>query len=212
MEATLQKIKENKLVAILRDVEPVKILRTCKALHDGGIECIEVTFNQLSENGILETVNAIKQICENTNICVGAGTVMTVEQVVLAVKAGAKYIISPNFDEDVVKKTVELGAVSIPGVLTPSEIVSSYKIGASFVKLFPGGLLGPQYIKAVRAPISHIPIMVVGGVGLENIREFLHCGVAGFGIGSSLVNKKLIIDNRFDELKKLAEQFINAIK
>ncbi|MGV8979737.1 bifunctional 4-hydroxy-2-oxoglutarate aldolase/2-dehydro-3-deoxy-phosphogluconate aldolase [Clostridium sp.] len=210
MDKTINKIKENKIIAIVRGIDQDKILKTAEALYSGGISLVEVTFNQSSPNGNKETLDAIKSISVNLGdkICVGAGTVMTVEQVELAVKAGAKYIISPNFDKEVVAKTLELGAVSMPGVITPSEIADAYKAGANFIKIFPAGNFGADYIKSIKAPINHIPMLAVGGIDLNNLKEYMDTGIVGVGLGSSLVNKKLINEGSFDELTELAKKFV----
>ena len=202
-------INQNKVIAIVRGVEKDKIKDTAKALYDGGIRLIEVTFNQSSKTCIEDTVESIKAISKSVggNICVGAGTVMTIEQTKAAIDAGAKYIISPNTDEAVIKETKRLGAVSIPGAFTPTEVVEAYKMGGDYVKLFPAGLLGTAYIKALIAPISHIPLMAVGGIDHHNLKEFLSTGIAGVGVGSSLVDKNLIKQEKWNELTLLAEKF-----
>ncbi|MCG8484694.1 MAG: bifunctional 4-hydroxy-2-oxoglutarate aldolase/2-dehydro-3-deoxy-phosphogluconate aldolase [Clostridia bacterium] len=213
MNRTIETIRENKIIAIIRGVSSDKIIPSCKALYAGGVKCIEITFNQSSQRGNEETYNAIKSIKETMadEICLGAGTVMTIEQVELAYKAGATYIISPNYDKVVVGKTLELGLVSIPGVLTPSEVVDANMQGASFAKLFPAGVFGLEYIKAIKAPISHIPMLAVGGIDVDNIKQFMDCGLAGVGVGSSLVNKKLINEDKFEELTQLAKAFVDQL-
>lgn len=205
----MERVEKEKIVAIVRGISNDRILDTCKALVAGGVSMIEVTFNQSSPTGNEDTYNAIKEISEKLpEVCVGAGTVMTVEQTELAVKAGAKYIISPNFDKEVVAKTVELGVVPMPGVLTPTEIVDAWKAGAVAAKLFPAGTIGLSYIKAIKAPVSHIPMIAVGGVNVDNVGEFIAAGCVGVGVGSSLVNKTLINEGRYEELTALAAQFV----
>lgn len=209
----IRQIKEGKIIAIVRGIALDKIEDTCRALHDGGISNIEVTFDQSSPTGNDDTFKAIKCISDNLpEINVGAGTVMTEEQVELAVAAGAGYIISPNFDRKVMEKTKALGAVSIPGVLTPSEVTDAYNAGADFAKLFPAGVFGLGYIKAMKAPINHIPMLGVGGVDSDNIRSFMEIGLEGVGVGSSLVNRQLINEGRFQELKELAVLFVKNMK
>ncbi len=213
MKDISQIIKDNKIIAIVRGIDLDKILDTCKALYEGGIVLMEVTFNQSSPTGNEDTAKAIKLISDHLpDVCVGAGTVMTVEQAELAIEAGAKYIISPNFDIEVVNRTIELEALAIPGVLTPTEITEAYKAGASFAKVFPSGTLGLNYLKAIMAPISHIPMMAVGGVDVDNVAEFMSIGLAGVGVGSSLVNRTLINEGRFEELTELASEFVSRIK
>lgn len=210
----LDRLQEEKIVAIVRGIANERIIDTCKALSDGGIHMIEVTFNQSSPTGNEDTYEAIKMIADQMGdkVCVGAGTVMTIEQTELAIKAGANYIISPNFDRNVVAKTLELGAVSMPGVLTPSEIVDAYKAGASVAKLFPAGDLGLGYIKSIKAPISHIPMVAVGGINVDNAKDFIKAGCDGLGIGSSLVNKALINEGKYKELTELAKRFVEQVK
>lgn len=210
----LERVQKEKIVAIVRGVGSDKILETAEALADGGVTMIEVTFNQSSPTGNEDTYQAIKMISDNLSekVCVGAGTVMTVEQVELAVKAGAKYIISPNFDRAVVAKTIELGAAAMPGVLTPTEIVDAYNAGATVAKIFPLANMGISYLKAIKAPISHIPVVAVGGVNLDNVAEFIEAGAIGVGIGSSLVNKQLINDGKFEELTELAKAFVAKVQ
>jgi 2-dehydro-3-deoxyphosphogluconate aldolase/(4S)-4-hydroxy-2-oxoglutarate aldolase len=170
---------------------------------------IEVTFNQSSLTKIKDTKDSIKNIYDvmGDKMCVGAGTVMTKEQVREAIDAGAKYIISPNTDREVIEETKKRGAISIPGAFTPSEIINAYETGADYVKLFPAGLLGIPYIKALRAPISHIPLMAVGGIDADNLKGFLDTGISGMGVGSSLVDCKLINEEKWEDLTELARKF-----
>ena len=206
---TKEIINANKVIAIMRGVAKEKAADAARALYEGGIKLVEVTFNQSSPTCIEDTTDSIKSIIDamGDKMCVGAGTVMTVEQVQAAVNAGAKYIISPNTDREVIEETKKLGAISMPGAFTPSEAVSAYKMGADYVKLFPAGLLGIPYIKAIKAPISHIPLMAVGGIDADNLGDFLATGINGVGVGSSLVNLKLINAGKWDELTELAKKF-----
>jgi 2-dehydro-3-deoxyphosphogluconate aldolase/(4S)-4-hydroxy-2-oxoglutarate aldolase len=206
----LERIKKEKIIAIIRGISNERIIDTCEALVAGGVTMIEVTFNQSSPTGNDDTFHAIKMISDNLgeSACVGAGTVMTIEQVELAVKAGAKYIISPNYDKEIMAKTIEMGVASMPGVMTPSEIVNAYKDGAVAAKLFPSGNLGLEYIKAIKAPISHIPIVAVGGVDVDNVNEFMKIGCIGVGVASTLVNKGLINEGKYDALTELAKRFV----
>lgn len=213
MNPIIERIKEEQIIAIVRGISEDKIIETCKALFEGGVGMIEVTFDQSSPTGIEDTCKAIRLISDRLpEICVGAGTVMTEEQVEKAVESGAKYIISPNIDQAVIKKTLACDAVSIPGALTPTEVADAYALGAHFVKLFPAGNLGLGYIKALMAPINHIPLLAVGGVGPDNLADFLDIGLTGVGVGSSLVNKKLIETGKFDELRSLARTFSDKRK
>jgi len=207
-------ILNEKLVAIVRGFAPATVVEMAKAYVAGGIRCIEVTFDQSSAEKRLETVATIKAIKAELGdqVCVGAGTVMTVEQVQMAAEAGAEYMISPNVDEDVIKETKRLGKISIPGAMTPSEIASAYKMGADIIKLFPANEVGLSYIKAIKAPLKHIPLMATGGVRPVNAAEYLAAGSAALGVGGDLVNKTWIAAGEFDKIEQAAKAFVDSIK
>ncbi len=212
MNAVIEKILEHKIIAIVRGVEEKHIVDLANALCEGGVKLIEVTFNQNDKDCITKTPALIKRIIDELGdkVCVGAGTVVTVEQCEAAIKAGAKYLISPNTDEKIIRRTKELGGISIPGALTPSEAVNAYSYGADFVKLFPAGDFGTGYIKSVCAPLNHIPFLAVGGVTEDNVSDFIKAGVKGVGVGSNLVNTKLINCGEFDKITEIAKKFCNA--
>lgn len=206
-------INKNKVVAIVRGIPSGSIADLAKAMVKGGLRCIEVTFDQSSEEGKAETLRSIEILSRNfrDEVLAGAGTVLTPEQVEQAVAAGAEYIISPNVNVEVIKKTKELGKISIPGALTPSEIVTAYEAGADIVKLFPAAVFGPAYFKAVKAPLKHIPMMAVGGVSPENIADFIAVGAVGAGVGGNLVSPKLVAEGSFEEITKIARSYAEAL-
>ena len=202
-------LNEKKIIAILRKVPFDKLQQVMQAMYDGGIRFAEITFDQASDTCIEDTTKAIAWTAENfPDMYVGAGTVMTVEQCEAAFRAGVRYIISPDVNPDVITKTVELGMLSIPGAFTPSEIAEAYRLGAAYVKVCPAGNLGPGYVKAIRGPISHIPLFAVGGVELDNMEAFAKAGICGFGIGGNIIKKDLIEQNRFEELTELARKYV----
>lgn len=210
---TVKFIMEHRIIAIVRGVFDEDCIRLAEALHRGGINLIEVTFDQAHPETFEKTAAAIRIIGERFGgkVVPGAGTVVTVEQAEAAAGAGAQYIISPNTDLGVIKRTKERGLVSMPGALTPSEILTAYNAGADFVKVFPAANFGPAYLKAIRAPISHVRLMAVGGINEKNISEYFEAGAVGAGVGGNLVNKKLIAEGRFSEITALAEQFVKNI-
>lgn len=209
----LEQIKKEKIVAILRGVSIDRIAKTAGALADGGIRCMEIAIDQADAGTIRETMDSIRLLQETfgERILLGAGTVLTAEQAEEAVRAGAGYIISPNFREEVVRRTKEIGGVSIPGAFTPSEAVDAYRAGADIVKMFPAGLLGPEYIRAVRGPLGYIPMMAVGGVNDRNIPQFLKAGVCSIGVGGSLVSLEAVNSGDFEKLTKTAEEYVGSI-
>lgn len=213
-QAVLDKILAGKIVAIVRGIPSTQIVGLASALEKGGVNCIEVTFDQSSEEKAKDTLASIRAIKEalGDKVCVGAGTVMTPEQVRLAVEAGAEYMISPNVDEEVIRETKRLDKVSIPGAMTPTEAAFAYKCGADIVKMFPAGILGAGYIKAVKAPLKHIPLTAVGNVNVDNCAEFIKAGAVGVGVGGSLVSAKLVAEGKFDEITATAKAYVEALK
>jgi 2-dehydro-3-deoxyphosphogluconate aldolase/(4S)-4-hydroxy-2-oxoglutarate aldolase len=213
MKHVIDAIRQYKLISIVRGLEKDELLKAAEALFEGGVRLLEVTFDQsgkIPDSVTAENIRLLRKTFEG-RLFIGAGTVMNESQVLAAKEAGAEYIISPDVNEAVIKKTKELGLVSIPGALTPTEIVTAHTYGADFVKLFPAGDLGLSYIKSVRAPLSHIPMLAVGGVTVNNIRDFLDAGLLGVGIGSAIVNKSLIKNGDFEGLTELAREFTRQI-
>ncbi|HEY8499197.1 MAG TPA: bifunctional 4-hydroxy-2-oxoglutarate aldolase/2-dehydro-3-deoxy-phosphogluconate aldolase [Clostridia bacterium] len=209
----IEQIEKSKIIAIVRGIEKNKILNVAEALYEGGIRLMEITFNQKNPEKFPDTTEAIKTIAEEFEgrMLVGAGTVTTPELVEMAADAGAKYIISPDTNLDVIRRTLKYGLVSIPGAMTPTEIMAAHNAGADFVKLFPSGNLGVDYIKAIRAPISHIRLLAVGGINENNIRQFLDAGMCGAGIGSNLVNGRWIENAEYDKITNAAKMLVSAI-
>lgn len=212
-QSVLNQILEEKIIAIVRGIPSTKIAGLAQALQKGGIRCMEVTFDQSSPERAADTLAAIRTIRETfgETVCVGAGTVMTAEQVRLAAQAGAEYMISPNVNEAVIRETKRLGKVSIPGAMTPTEVEYAYSLGADIVKIFPAGVLGAGYIKAVKAPLKHIPVAAVGGVTAENCAEFIKAGAVGVGVGGNLVSARLVDEGKFQEITAIAGAYVAAL-
>ena len=213
-EEIIQNVYDNKIIAIVRGMEPEHCVNLARALYEGGINMVEITFNQKSTDHFEATTKAIRAISEELSeqVMVGAGTVLTKEQVDLAKEAGALYIITPSTNPEVIRYAKEQGMVTIPGAMTPSEIAAAYEAGADFVKIFPVGNLGAAYIKAVKAPMSHIPVLAVGGVNEKNVAEFIKAGAIGAGVGGNLVNAQWIQNGEFDKITALAREFVTNAK
>jgi 2-dehydro-3-deoxyphosphogluconate aldolase/(4S)-4-hydroxy-2-oxoglutarate aldolase len=205
----LQEIEQHKIIAICRGIEPDEILQAVEAVAQGGIFLFEVTFNQKDPDGIQKASEEIRLLVKEgpAGIHVGAGTVMTLEQLSAALQAGAEFFLAPNVNETVIRSACEYGILSIPGAATASEVVNAYQAGADIVKIFPAGLLGPAYIRALRGPLSNIPLMAVGNIDPHNFRDFLNAGCMSIGVGSNIMNLNLIHEKRFHELTTLAQAY-----
>ncbi len=204
------KVLDEKIIAIIRGVEKEHIIRTVCAIYDGGIRAVEIALNHDDTKSTDESIKMIQMVHQEfgEKIHLGAGTVLTEEEAELVSDAGAEYIISPNVDEKVIKKTKSLGKISIPGALTPTEVAKAYHLGADLIKVFPAGNLGTDYVKALKGPFGFIPLAAVGGVNLENAKEFLSAGYKMIGVGGNLVNRKFIMAGEYDKIAELARAYI----
>lgn len=213
-EHIIRKIEEEKIIAIVRGVGPEQCMKVANALYAGGIRLMEITYDQKNPSSFQATADAIEAIGKayEGKMLVGAGTVTSTELVEMTARAGGKYIISPDVNVDVIRRTCELNMVSMPGAMTPTEVVVAHNAGADFVKLFPAGNLGIAYVKAIRAPISHVKLMAVGGINEKNIPEFLRAGICGVGVGGNLANKAWIEADEFEKIMETAKTMIAAIR
>ncbi|WRS27954.1 bifunctional 4-hydroxy-2-oxoglutarate aldolase/2-dehydro-3-deoxy-phosphogluconate aldolase [Oscillospiraceae bacterium MB08-C2-2] len=202
-------VSEHKVIAILRGVDKDRVVETAQALYDGGIRLLEITFAQHSPTCIEDTRFAIGAVREQfgDKMAVGAGTVLTKEQAAAAHEGGAQFILSAVTDPSVIACANELGMATVPGAMTPSEIQLGYSSGGDLIKVFPAGDMGLSYIKSVRAPLSHIPMLAVGGVDHNNLSDFLAVGVVGVGIGSNLADPRLIVQGDFAEITRRARLY-----
>ena len=215
MKEEIEKIVlDTKVVAIVRGFAPDICLKLADSYRQGGIRLVEVTFNQKAPDTWKNTAAAIKAIRGEFDgeVRAGAGTVLTVDQLSMCVDAGGEYIVTPNVNPTLIRSAVERGLAAMPGAVTPSEAVDAWEAGASFVKLFPAGSLGPDYVKAVRAPLSHIPFLAVGGVSAANAAEFMRAGCVGVGVGGNLTNKEWIAEGAWDRIAEAARELVESVQ
>lgn len=201
---TLQKIYENKLVAVIRGATVDNIVPIGKALSAGGVKILEITAETPQFISVIE--RAAEELGEE-EATVGAGTVLDPETARTAIMAGAKFIFSPTVNAETIKMTKRYGCVSIPGAMTPTEILTAYELGGDIIKVFPANIMGPRYLKDVHGPLPQIPLMPTGGVYLENMEEYFRNGAVAVGLGSSLVKQA--------DLKSLTEraaQFVEKLQ
>lgn len=212
-QVVYDRLLKHKIVAIVRGFDPETVVKLAYAYVDGGIRCIEVTFDQASHESRLQTVRAIEALKEEFGdaICVGAGTVMTAEQARMAAAAGAEYMIAPNVDAEVIAEAKALGKLAVPGAMTPTEIALGYKLGGDIIKLFPANEVGLGYIKAIKAPLNHIPILAAGGVRPENAADYLKAGCCALGIGGDLVNRQWIAAGEYHKITQVARAYVAAV-
>ena len=200
---TLQTIYENKLVAVIRGATEENIVSIGKALSAGGVKILEITAETPRFVSVME--RAASELGEEA--MVGAGTVLDPETARAAIMAGAKFIFSPTVNEETIKMTKRYGCVSIPGAMTPTEILTAYELGGDIIKVFPANIMGPRYLKDVHGPLPHIPLMPTGGVNLDNLTEYFQNGAVAAGLGSALVKQADL-----KSLEKKAAEFTEKLK
>lgn len=212
-DEVLERIKKERLIAILRGVPMERLDGVVGALVRGGVRILEFTFDHQEPDCMEANAAKIRRAVQQfgDRVLVGCGTALTVQEVETACDAGACLVISPNVDMAVIRRTRQLDMVSMPGALTPTEITAAWQMGADIVKLFPAGELGVGYIKAVRGPLAHIPMSAVGGVKPENVGEFLNAGVCGFGVGGQLVLGRAVKSGDDAAIEARARAFTQAI-
>ena len=209
-EEVIRAVRDSRIIAIIRGFTPDECLKLAEAYREGGIRLVEVTFNQRDPSDWANTAKAIRMIGERFpgEVFAGAGTVLTAEQMKIAAGAGAGYIITPSLDVEIVRGAVEAGLVAMPGAFTPTEIAQAHAAGASFVKVFPAVALGPSYIKAIRAPLAHIPRLAVGGITPENIGGFIQAGCVGAGVGGVLADRSRVAAGDWAGVTEVARRLV----
>ena len=213
-EEVVKRIEQEKIIVIVRGVESEKLVPLAEAIYEGGIRLLEITYSADGRISDEETADNINRLSEHfgDRLYIGAGTVLTEKQVELAGKAGGKFILSPDTCPEVIKKTGELGMVSVPGALTPSEIQLAHKSGADFVKVFPINHVGVDYVKTVLAPLSHIKLIAVGSIQIEDMKAYLAAGACGFAIGAGILDKTLLAAEDYHGITELTRQFVKTIR
>lgn len=197
---------ESRLVAIVRGISREAAVTAGQGMTEGGIRLMEVTLNTAGAHHII----ADWRERHEGQAYVGAGTVLNVQMAREAVAAGAQFLVSPNVDLSVIEYAVEQGVEIWPGAMTPTEIVAAYEAGAKVVKLFPMASLGIPYLREIKAPLNHIPLLATGGANLDNIAEYYAAGAAAVGLGSALLPKEALASGNHEQIAACTRAFVNA--
>lgn len=209
MQHTVDMIERHKIIVIVRGVDGKDLIPLAEAMYAGGIRLMECTFDASGKTPDAVVAGNIEILQQHfgDRMRIGAGTVLSPQQAELVKAAGGSFVISPDTNPEVIKRTKGLGLVSIPGAITPSEITAAHRAGADFVKLFPADLYGAKYIKALQAPLSHIKLLAVGNVTPEAAVDYMAAGAHGVCVGSAIVDKKRIASGDLAGITALAKQF-----
>ena len=203
----LDLIYETGVIAIMRAQSSAQLITAADAIKLGGVRVIEVT---MTTPGALEVI-AQATMRYADEVLFGAGSVLDPETARAAILAGAGFIVAPTLKVEVVELCNRYSIPVMPGIYTPTEALTAWEAGAEMVKLFPASFGGPALIKAIRAPLPQLDIVPVGGVNLTTAAEFIRAGAAALGVGSSLVNQKLLDMGDMEELTRRARCFIEEV-
>jgi 2-dehydro-3-deoxyphosphogluconate aldolase/(4S)-4-hydroxy-2-oxoglutarate aldolase len=209
MKEALAKILEEGVVPVIRVSSAVEALEVARAIHEGGISVIEVT---MTVPGAMEVIKEVSRKF-GEEVLLGAGTVLDPETARAALLNGARFLVTPTLNPEVIKMSNRYGAVIIPGALTPTEILTAWEAGADLVKVFPIAQVGgPSYIRAIRGPLPQIPLVPTGGVNLQNAGEFIQAGAAAIAAGGELVDRKAVAEKKYSVVVENAQKFLTEVK
>jgi len=205
----LKLLLDERIIPVVRAKSAEEAMRIVEAVKEGGINTVEIT---MTVPGAIEVMEKVAKKFGD-DILLGAGTVLDGETARMSILAGAKFIVGPCLNTELIKTCRRYSKVVIPGAMTPTEILKAWEMGADIVKVFPAGNLGgPSYIKAVKAPLPQVLLNPTGGVNLGNAGDFIKSGASVISVGSALVDKKAIAEEKFEVITEKAKKFIEEVK
>jgi 2-dehydro-3-deoxyphosphogluconate aldolase/(4S)-4-hydroxy-2-oxoglutarate aldolase len=206
-ELILNEVLKRKSVAVIRLKDSTKLKKVIEAISLGGVTVAEITTT------VPNAIELIKKITNEVSdeIIIGVGSVLDIQTAKDAIKAGAKYVVSPILKKEIIEVVHEYDAVSMPGCFTPTEIYSAYEFGADVIKVFPADTLGMQFFKGVLAPMPFLKLMPTGGVTLTNAGEWIKAGAVAVGVGTALLNKEAIENENYSVLTDNAKLISKSI-
>ena len=205
---TSRRITEIGIIPVVRADSAEHAVQAARALRDGGIPVVEITMT------VPGAIEAIAELCKSeTETLVGAGTVLDGPTAARCIEAGARFIVSPGLNLQVIEAARSGGVLVMAGALTPTEIMAAWEAGSDFVKIFPCDAVGgAKYIKSLKGPFPQIPMVPTGGVNLANVAELIRAGAEAVGVGSELVSKAALASGNLDQIRTAAAKYIAAIR
>lgn len=206
-QSWLSQIKQHKVIAVVRAAEVSLTRQLALAVASGGMQLIEITWNSAGATELIAKLRV-----ELPNCTIGTGTLLNLQQMREAIAAGAQFLFTPHVDPVMIKAALDIGVPIIPGALSPTEMVTAWSSGATCVKVFPVEAVGGvNYIKSLRGPLGHIPLIPTGGVTLENAKEFLEAGAAAVGLSSQLFPKEFVDAGNWEAIAQKAQNLLQKI-
>lgn len=204
----LKEVQKSGVIAILRKVPAPAVIPVIDALIEGGIRVLELT---VESRGAL--ANLEKAVNERSDqVLIGAGTVLDAATAKAAIAAGAEFIVTPTLNVEVIETAHRYGKAVFPGAFTPTEILTAYEAGAEAVKVFPAQMLGPDYLKQLKGPLGHIPLVPTGGVDANNAGAYIRAGAFAVGVGGSLIDKDAVERGQFQVITRKAQALVEAVE
>lgn len=207
-EQDLQRVIDCGIVAVVRFSDPGPLVEVVKALAEGGVTVAEVTLTVPDALGVIR--EAKRQLGDR--VLLGAGTVLDPETARAALLAGAEFLVAPSLNLDVIRVCRRYDKLVMPGAFTPTEVVTAWEAGADIVKVFPADVVGPAFFKALRGPLPQVKLMPTGGVDLDTAPAFLKAGAVCLGVGSQMVDPKLVAAGDFAGITQLARRYVEVVK
>ncbi len=207
-DADLARVLQSAIVAVVRAPSGELLADVAGALLAGGIDVMEITFTVPKAERVLE------QVADRLGdkVFLGAGTVLDSETARVALLSGARFIVAPTVNLDVIRLCQRYDKLVMPGAFSPTEVLTAWEAGADIVKIFPSEITGPAYLKALHGPLPQVRLMPTGGVNLQTAAEFLKCGACALGIGGSLVEPKAVASGDLVRIESLARQYVQIVK
>lgn len=207
-QQTLARVQEVGLLAVLRGPSPELTVQMVEALVAGGVTGIEITFTTPQATEVVKSL--VKKYGDR--ILLGMGTLIEPEQAQKAQVAGASFLVSPHCEAQLARAMIATGLPVMIGALTPTEVVQAHRLGADVIKIFPGSLVGPDYLKALRGPFPHLKMMPTGGVSVGNVADWFAAGAIAVGAGSELCPTTWAKEGRFADITQRAREFVLAVQ
>lgn len=211
-QETLTQILSTGAVAVIRMKDPKRLSKVVEAIRGGGVKSIEIT---MTVPGAVDIIAEMARTAPS-DVLIGAGTVTEKKAALDVIRAGAKFVVGPVLNLDIIAACKEYDVVCMPGCFSPTEILAGWNAGADIIKIFPATSLGPKYFKDIAGPFPMIRMMPTGGVTVDNVGEWVLAGAVAVGIGSDLLDKKAIDEERYevltDRAKRLTTNFLEAKK
>ena len=205
---TYGRLVDSGVVAVLRGADPDTLIEITDALLEGGVTGIELTADNPDVTEMLEALNG----SFDDEIVVGTGTVLDASTARMAMLAGAEFVVSPSLHEDVIDICNRYGTLVAPGIMTPTEAIRGYEMGADLVKVFPASSLGPDHLGAIKGPLGQVPLMPTGGVDRENAADYIQAGAECVGVGSALVDYEAAERGDFETITEQARAFTDVVE